>query len=107
MRKNYDIATETKFGKSQVNPIKKVFNDFLNLIPKAKENLQKFELPEQWREVMGDAVANRTSEITVFRDMLFVKIESACMKNDLVHQREEILKKMQKYIPKLKTIFWK
>ncbi len=47
-----------------------------------------------WPELMGTAVANRTTQIYVNQKKLFVRIESAVIKNELLMVRTGIIQKL-------------
>lgn len=44
-----------------------------------------------WPEIMGKAVANRTTQIYISQKKLFVRIESSVIKNDLLMVRTGII----------------
>ena len=47
-----------------------------------------------WPELMGTAIANRTTQIYVSRGKLFVRIESSVIKNELLMVRTGIIDKL-------------
>lgn len=47
-----------------------------------------------WPEIMGTAVANRTTQIYVSQRKLFVRIESSVIKNELLMVRTGIIQKL-------------
>ncbi len=47
-----------------------------------------------WPELMGTAVANRTTQIYVSQKKLFVRIESSVIKNELLMVRTGIIQKL-------------
>lgn len=47
-----------------------------------------------WPEMMGTAVANRTTELFIRDRKLFIRIESSVIKNEMVMIRSQILDKM-------------
>ncbi|MFD0939284.1 DUF721 domain-containing protein [Pedobacter boryungensis] len=47
-----------------------------------------------WPELMGTAVANRTTQIYVSNKKLFVRIESSVIKNELLMVRTGIIQKL-------------
>jgi hypothetical protein len=44
--------------------------------------------------MMGKAVANRTKDIFIRNRKLFIRLESAVIKNDLMMMRSDIIEKM-------------
>lgn len=47
-----------------------------------------------WPELMGKAVANRTTQIYIAQKKLFVRIESSVVKNELLMVRTGIIQKI-------------
>jgi predicted nucleic acid-binding Zn ribbon protein len=47
-----------------------------------------------WPELMGTAIANRTTQIYVSQKKLFIRIESSVIKNELLMVRTGILQKL-------------
>ncbi|WP_276089745.1 DUF721 domain-containing protein [Pedobacter sp. JY14-1] len=47
-----------------------------------------------WPELMGKAVANRTTQIYVSQKKLFVRLESSVVKNELLMVRAGIIQKI-------------
>ena len=51
-----------------------------------------------WPEVLGTAVANRTKQIYVHQHKLFVRIESAVVKNELLIVKSAIIEKLNERV---------
>ena len=51
-----------------------------------------------WPELIGTAVANRTTEIYVSNKKLFVRIESSVIKQELLMVRNEIIAKLNERV---------
>lgn len=47
-----------------------------------------------WPELMGTAIANRTTQIYVSQKKLFIRIESSVIKNELLMVRSGIIQKL-------------
>lgn len=47
-----------------------------------------------WPDLMGTAIANRTTQIYVYQKKLFVRIESSVIKNELVLVKAGIIQKL-------------
>jgi predicted nucleic acid-binding Zn ribbon protein len=47
-----------------------------------------------WPELMGKAVANRTTQIYIFQKKLFIRVESSVVKNELLMVRAGIIQKI-------------
>ena len=65
---------------------------------KLRQKLDETTLVLAWPEMMGKTVANKTKEIFIRNKKLFVRIESAVVKNELVMIRSLIIEKMNERI---------
>ncbi|HEY0055003.1 MAG TPA: DUF721 domain-containing protein [Pedobacter sp.] len=74
-------------------PLKEAIEQLLNVY-KLKRKFDETALIAAWPELMGKAVANRTSQLYIRERKLFIKVESSVLKNELVMIRSEILKRM-------------
>ena len=61
---------------------------------KLKRKFDETSLIVAWPEMMGKAIANRTKDIFIRDRKLFIRIESAVIKNELVMMRSIIIEKM-------------
>lgn len=59
-----------------------------------KSKLDETSVVALWPDVMGKAVANRTTQIYIAHKKLFVRIESSVVKNDLLMIRTGIIQKL-------------
>jgi predicted nucleic acid-binding Zn ribbon protein len=61
---------------------------------KLKGRFDETSMVSLWPELMGTAVANRTTQIYVHHKKLFVRIESSVIKNELLMVRAGIIQKL-------------
>lgn len=61
---------------------------------KLRRKFDETSLIVAWPEMMGNAVANRTKDIFIRDRKLFIRLESAVIKNDLMMMRTDIIEKM-------------
>ena len=47
-------------------------------------------LPDTWREVVGDAVANLTTDLRLENRILYVRLQSGVVRQELFYQREAL-----------------
>ena len=47
-------------------------------------------LPDTWREVVGDAVANLTTDLRLENRILYVRLQSSVVRQELLYQREAL-----------------
>lgn len=58
---------------------------------------QKFDetsIVAAWPELMGAAIANRTTRLYISNKKLFVGLESSVIKNELMMMKSQIMKKL-------------
>jgi len=80
-------------GRNNDKPLKDAIEQMLNVY-KLKRRFDETALIAAWPELMGKAVANRTSQLYIRDRKLFIRVESSVLKNELVMIRSEILKRM-------------
>jgi len=56
------------------------------------EKLLQKQLILSWEKVMGKMVANHTRKLTIRKKILYVRIDSAALRNELSFSREKIKK---------------
>ncbi|MHC8948141.1 DciA family protein [Sphingobacterium hungaricum] len=54
-----------------------------------------------WPNIIGKAIANRTQQIYIKDKKLFVKVESAVIKNELMLMRKQIMVNVNEYVGKV------
>jgi len=80
-------------GRTNDKSLKDAIEQMLNVY-KLKRKFDETSLVVAWPEMMGNAVANRTKEIFIRDRKLFIKLESAVIKNELLMMRTNIMDKM-------------
>ncbi|RZJ84928.1 MAG: DUF721 domain-containing protein [Chryseobacterium sp.] len=81
MRKPNDITLKEGIGK-------------LLSVYRLKGKFDETSVVSLWPEIMGKAVANRTTQIYIAHKRLFVRIESSVIKNELLMVRTGIIQKL-------------
>jgi len=80
-------------GRTNDKSLKDAIEQMLKVY-KLKRKFDETSLVVAWPEMMGKAVANRTKDIFIRDRKLFIRIESAVIKNELVMMRSNIIDKM-------------
>jgi predicted nucleic acid-binding Zn ribbon protein len=57
---------------------------------KLKTKLDEARIKERWAEVMGKPIAKYTSSVSFKKGKLYIKVESAPLKQELSYSREKI-----------------
>jgi hypothetical protein len=80
-------------GRNNDKPLKEAIEQLLKVY-KLKRKFDETSLIAAWPELMGRAVANRTSQLYIRERKLFIRVESSVLKNELLMIRSEIVKRM-------------
>ena len=56
--------------------------------------MKEMDVLEAWPEMMGTAVANRTSEIYIKNKKLFLKMDSSVMREELSYGKDVIIQRV-------------
>lgn len=64
-----------------------VFEEFFSR-PYVAARIAESKLPETWRIILGDHIANMTSDLRLEKGILFAKVESSIIRHELFLQRE-------------------
>lgn len=66
--------------------------DFLMQEYKIDKKIDSIRIKQEWRKIMGGTIANRTKNIYVKKNVLFLEIDSAPLKNELLYAKDKIVK---------------
>lgn len=61
---------------------------------KFKTYIQAIKIEEAWEQIMGKTVAKYTEKIQIIGTTLFISTSVAPLKNELVYQKETIIKRV-------------
>lgn len=81
--------------KSEEQELKIVLQKMLDIY-KLKGKLNQSRVKTLWNEMMGPAIRKHTTEVKVFREKLYVTIDSAALRQELSYGRDKILRNMNK-----------
>ena len=59
--------------------------------------ISQFTVKNSWKEIVGDLVANSTSEIFFNEKIIFVTLSSAALKHELSFRKEEMVNNINKF----------
>lgn len=91
-KKKYDeIPTRDDVG------IKEVVEKWIEVY-KLRSKFDESFIVSVWPEIIGKAIANRTQKIYIYDKKLFVKVESAVIKNELAMMRRQIIGRVNEYV---------
>jgi hypothetical protein len=90
--KKHDLRLETaqKSKKQEVGTVKEAVDDLINVLS-LKDKFNQISTITAWKQIMGESVARRTQKIFIDDHKMFIKIESASLKNELMMAKSRIL----------------
>lgn len=76
-------------------PLKAVIEEFLQRY-KLNDKLAESKVMQSWEKVVGAMIARHTQSLSIRKKTLYVKIDSAALRNELLFAREKIMKSLNK-----------
>ena len=58
--------------------------------PYVARKIAEGKLPEFWREIVGEHVANLTHDVRLERGILYISVSSSVVRNDLFYRRDQL-----------------
>ena len=77
-------------------PLKDVIDRWLKAY-RLDGKMKELDVINQWPEMMGTAVAHRTKEITIRNGTLYLKMDSAVMRDELAHGKQVIIQRVNEF----------
>ncbi len=81
--------------KSKEKPLKAAIEEFLDSFH-LRDKLNEAKVIQAWEKVVGEMVAKNTSQLHIRNKVLFVKVNSAALRNELLFARNKILNALNK-----------
>jgi hypothetical protein len=86
-----------KIRNQEVSTVKEAVADLIDFY-KLKKKFTELDVADTWRTVMGESVARRTISIDLRNRKLYLKLESAPLKNELMMSKSTIVQKINKSV---------
>lgn len=71
--------------------LKEVIKDLLQTY-RLDEKLNKVRLIKVWEKLMGKTIAKHTIELYIAKKKLYIKFDSAALRNELSYAKEKVMK---------------
>ena len=81
--------------KSNEMPLKAAIEEFLDRFH-LRDKLNQAKVIEAWEKVVGEMVARNTSQLHIRNKVLYVKVNSAALRNELLFARTRIMNSLNK-----------
>jgi predicted nucleic acid-binding Zn ribbon protein len=85
-----------KMRKSNTQKISEIVDEYLKSSG-LNHKLKKARIINHWEDMVGRAVAKRTTSIYIRKKTLFVSLNSSVVKNELLMMRQQIIDALNKY----------
>ncbi|MEH0158128.1 DUF721 domain-containing protein [Limibacter armeniacum] len=83
--------------KHEPTSVKDVMNDIVKSF-KMEARYNNAVIMSSWEKIMGRTIASRTEKVFVKKKILYIKINSAPLKNELTMSRNKIVEMINKYL---------
>lgn len=90
MAQYYKFDKERAHRRPGVTPLKEAIERVFNSAH-IKKGYDESYLTAHWEKIMGHTIASRTQKVYVRDHVLFLQIESAPLRNELVHAKKKII----------------
>jgi predicted nucleic acid-binding Zn ribbon protein len=83
--------------KSNQQPLKEVIEEYLAAF-KLDSKLTELKLVGSWEKIMGRTIAKHTQEIYIKNKILYLKLNSSVLRNELSFGKEKIIQLMNQEV---------
>ncbi|MDP1624081.1 MAG: DUF721 domain-containing protein [Bacteroidales bacterium] len=80
---------------SKERPLKAAIEEFLDTF-RLRDKLNQAKVIQAWEKVVGEMVAKNTSQLHIRNKVLYVKVNSAALRNELLFARGKIMNALNK-----------
>ena len=85
---------------SNEEPLKVVIDKLLKAY-RLESKLDEIDIVKSWGIVMGDTIANRTKKIYLHKKVLYVKLDSSVLRNELSMAKTKVMELLNKDLGKV------
>lgn len=93
----YELEKQSSQRNTDTSPVKEVVSELLDKY-KLKKKFKEIHIQEAWMQILGESVARRTLKLSVFQEKMFVRLESASLKNELMMAKSQIIEKLNTHV---------
>lgn len=82
--------------KNETQPIKSVIKEYIDALGHRRK-LREVNIVSHWERIMGKPIANQTTGVFIKNKVLFVKIKSPALRNELLMRKESVVDHLNKH----------
>ena len=98
-KKEYFQAYELKSRSNNTTSVKDSILEMLDSY-KLKSRFNETKIINSWPEIMGKGIQNRTKRVFFNKQVMFVELSSAALKNELNNNKAKVLERLWEHFPK-------
>jgi predicted nucleic acid-binding Zn ribbon protein len=83
--------------KSEERPINQVIEEFLDVF-RLRNKMNEAKVIASWPKVVGELVAKNTIRLSIQKKILYIKIDIAPLRNELLYARSKIISALNKEV---------
>lgn len=84
---------------SDEKPLKDLLNSFLK-VNKLSNGVDEISVVNSWNDIVGKSIGSRTQKVTIRKNTLYLKIDSAPLKSELNFHKDIIIQKVNNHLGK-------
>lgn len=97
MAQIYQYNKENSRRTTKALPLKDVIEDMMELY-KLKSKFNETYIVSYWEQIMGTVISSRTTEIYIKEQKLFIQLDSAPLRNELLLAKNKIVSMINKEV---------
>lgn len=97
MAQIYQYNREKSQRSTKALPLKDVIEDMMELY-KLKSKFNETYIVSYWEQIMGTVISSRTTEIYIKEQKLFIQLDSAPLRNELLLAKNKIVSMINKEV---------
>ncbi len=83
--------------RSNAKPLKAAIEEFLDSFH-LRDKLNEARVIAAWEKVVGEMIAKNTGNLQIRNKVLFIRVESAALRNELMFARQKIITALNKEV---------
>lgn len=84
---------------NEENSLQDILKEFIQ-VNKLDAGMNKIDVEQAWKNLMGNGVNNYTEEVLLKRTTLYVKLSSAVLRNELSYGKDKIIRMINEELGK-------
>jgi hypothetical protein len=77
--------------KKNFNTLGNILTDFVKTIPNSQQELDIVRVHNLWKDVVGTAICDSTTEMIIDKNIIFLKFDNPIAKNEVLLMKHSIL----------------